>query len=158
MARVPLRRTSLDRARLKVQQNLGTGIECPCCRQFCKIYKRKLNSGMARSLIWLVRTYLRGKDWINVPKRAPGYVVSNRDYAKLAHWELIEQMPNTDPTKRTSGMWRPTQGGIDFVFGRISVAARVHLYNNEVVGFSSKRTTIEEALGDKFDYQELMSQ
>jgi hypothetical protein len=33
----------------------------------------------------------------------------------------------------------------------------VFLYNNKIQGFSEETTTIKQALGDKFDFEELMS-
>jgi hypothetical protein len=33
------------------------GARCPCCNQFTKVYRRQINSGMARSLIAM---YLHG--------------------------------------------------------------------------------------------------
>ena len=47
---------------------------------------------------------------------------------------------------------------MDFVSGKMSVKSHVHIYNNIVMGFSDTTITIREALGKKFDYQELMRQ
>jgi hypothetical protein len=76
---------------------------------------------------------------------------------KLVHWQLAELQPNKDdPKRKTSGLWRPTADGVAFVHERIRVPARVYLYDNEPIGFDSEQITIREALGDRFDYQELM--
>lgn len=34
---------------------IGEAIECPCCKQMVKIYKRKLNSGMAKALLLIYK-------------------------------------------------------------------------------------------------------
>lgn len=53
-------------------------------------------------------------------------------------------------------MWKPTKKGIQFVENMIQLPSHVFIFNNIVYGFSSTMTTIEESLGEKFDYTELM--
>jgi hypothetical protein len=133
------------------------GMVCPTCDQFCKMYKRKLNAGMAATLCWLVREF-KG-DWINIPQCAPRFVIKSNEHGKLAHWKLVEQKSNLDdPTKKDSGIWKPTELGISFVNQESNVPKHVFLYNNSVQGFSDSTTSIKEALGDKFDYSELMKE
>lgn len=133
------------------------GTYCPCCGQYCKVYRRKLNSGMAAGLIWLVRAFEVSHDWVEPQKTAPRYVLNNREMGKLVHWGLAELKANEDDTSRkTTGLWRPTRWGIDFVYGRCTVPSRVFLYLNTILGFDSEMITIQGALGRKFDYDELM--
>jgi len=154
-------RGTLDQARDRVFANLDNGSFCPCCGQFCKLYKRKLNSGMSAALIWIVRRYERERDWINVPRDAPRFVLRTKEYGTTRHWGLLMQKPHDpeddDGQTKTSGLWKPTEKGIRFVHNRISIPKRVHLYNNQVLGWSEERITIEEALGSPFNYAELMS-
>lgn len=152
---------TLTQAQAFVQAKREEGVYCPCCGQLCKVYKRTIYAGMAHFLIWLVLEYesrmregLQGSLWIDILDGPPQ---RGGDFAKMAHWGLIEQMANDDETKRTSRFWRPTQHGVDFVHARITIPKQVHLYNNDVVGFSSERFDIRDALGKKFNYQELMS-
>lgn len=144
--------------------NVGrdAGVTCPCCGQYCKVYHRALNAPMVRFLIWLVKEFeSRGdaKTWVNVND---GPLIQHRkgggDFAKMVHWGLIEQMANIDDTKRSSGYWRPTQSGIDFVYNKIDVPKKVLLYLNEPVGYSAAHITVREALGTKFNYRELMEE
>jgi hypothetical protein len=130
------------------------GVECPCCGQFCKLYKRALNSSMARFLIWIVRT-VDTETWVDW-RDAPASVVHGGDYGKLKHWDLIENMVNHNPTQRTSGMWKPTPKGVSFVQRRIRIPKQVFIYDNTVIGFSKENVDIVSALGKKFNYQELM--
>lgn len=146
---------SLETAIAHVFSNRNEGVECPCCGQFAKIYRRALNSQMACWLIWLVREAERapeGPGWVDV-KRSP---VRGGDYAKLVHWGLIEQCPNDNDAKRTSGLWRPTDHGVAFALGRVQVPSHVYIYANKVEGFANKFIGIEDALGARFDYAELM--
>jgi len=155
--RIAVRHDTVRDARRRVYDSLEDGIICPCCDQTCKEYPRKLNHNMAASLIWLVREYRHRPRWIHITAEAPRFVLKTKEYATPRHWGLMEARENDDPTKKTSGLWRPTQDGIDFVGGRIRVASHAFLYNNTCRGLSKETTTIEEALGEFFDYQELMN-
>jgi hypothetical protein len=148
---------TLGEARTLLAEQAVEGVECPCCGQFAKVYRRKLNSGMARSLIWLVKEFLETKDGVEVQKQAPRQVMANREMGKLVHFGLaVIKGHDGDSKKKTSGLWRPTDKGIDFVFDRVRVPRRVYLYDNKAVGSDDEMTSIREALGDKFDYGELM--
>lgn len=148
----------LRHIQVKLEAQMAAGAGCPCCGQFVRIYKRKLNSIMAAFLIWLVRRdRASGESWQDI-KAAPDNIRSfGGDYAKLAHWGLVANKPNNDPSRRSSGLWRPTPKGVDFALAHRPVPSHVHLYNNEVIGFSERQVSIVEALGARFDYQELMS-
>jgi len=150
------RNTSLEEAAARVQASLVDGTICPCCGQICKLYPRKLNSTMARGLIWMVREFERTGRWICVPEKAPRFVLKTKEYGTLAHWGLVEPRPNDDPSKKRSGYWRPTQKGIDFVYRRRMVPSHVFLYNNRVRKVSTTHIYIDEALASHFDYSELM--
>lgn len=150
---------SLSQTREEVMKRIADGeqVRCPVCDQNCKMYKRKLNAMQAVFLCWLVRRWVaNGGGWIDVPKEYPRKI--GGEYGKLAHWKLAELKTNDDdPSKRTSGLWRPTQKGIDFASETITVPKYVFLYNNELHSVSEEHTTIRESLGEKFDYSELMS-
>lgn len=156
----PLIFNTLDEARDFVFAHWEDGAQCPCCDQQVKLYKRPLNSTMARGLIWLVQQAGTNRDWVEVSQDGPKWLVkAGGEFAKLYHWGLIEEMPKDpkDTSKRTSGIWRPTFKGVQFVMLRIKVPKRVFLYNNEVQGWDDEQVNIIDALGKKFDYQELMT-
>ena len=147
----------LDDARADVAAGLTDGVDCPCCGQFAKLYRRHLNAPMAVVLIWLVRAYRADPRWYHI-KEFPE--VQNRkaggDFAKLIHWGVVEQQANEDDTKRTSGMWRPTEAGTLFAQDETKTARFALIYNGELRGWSDDTTTIRRALGVHFDYAELM--
>ena len=150
--------TSVSDARGALRQALLRGqiVECPCCTQRCKIYKRKLNATMARGIIWLVRESGDTREWVNI-QEGPPWLLRTKELPTTAHWGLVEKAPNTDKTKRTSGIWRPTEKGVQFARGEITVLSHVHLYNNVAYDVGhTQQVSISEALGDKFDYEELM--
>ena len=150
---------TLAEARLWLGQRIRKkGADCPCCDRYAKAYNRKLNAGMAVSLIRLYRLGPPG-DWVHLTKR----LLEERknavaqEYSKLRFWSLAESYEGADKTKRSSGYWRITDTGVQFVLGQVRVPRKVVVYGNQLVSWSSEATTIKEALGDKFDYDELMS-
>jgi hypothetical protein len=143
---------SLREAQEKVQEarENGTNINCACCGKPVALRPRGLNKGMAHFLCLLVIRFRSTGNWIDVK------TISSRggDYAKLRFWGLIEQKPNLDSSKGDSGLWRPTQKGIDFVDLKISVPSHVYLMDGVFKNFSKSTLYIDEV--KKFDYKEIM--
>ena len=148
----------LSDARKEVMAALDEGIICPCCDKYVRQYKRKFNSTMARSLMWLVQTHMNiDDDWVNVPYIAPRWLVQTNQLPTVRWWGLIERHPNTDSATKHSGLWRPTQSGIDFAYKKSKIIASAITYNGNVTGFTGDEITIEDALGETFDYSEMMA-
>ncbi len=139
----------------KTELNIEEGVTCPTCNQFAKMYKRKLASGPARNLIWLYRNggY---SDWVHIPSKAPKYILRSNEMGKLKLWGLVEEKDNDDKSKKCSGFYKVTDEGRDFVLKKINVAKYCFTYNNGVCGYSEETISIEQSLGERFDYQELM--
>ena len=163
--------STLEEAQDWLRKRLDEGAKCPCCKQHAKIYKRKLNSGMAASLIAFAKVtqQTQPKDgWLKVPDDFVQTtklvtVLANREYNKLKHWGLLEgQTPDQSLEADTpySGMWRITELGLKFVRGDAKVARHVYLYDNRQMKGPTTGTVeeidIKQALGDKFNYVELM--
>jgi hypothetical protein len=155
---------TLKEAKSYLKANWGKGVECPCCGQFVKLYKRTLNSGMAVTLIriynltehidlnlppviWIdVKDFLRQKRYHN-----------GHDWTLLRFWGLLEQQVSEDnPEQKHSGFWKITEKGKDFVKNKIIVPKQLLHFNQTPYGFVGKEITITDALGSKFNYQELM--
>lgn len=148
----------------RLRSKLDDGTICPCCNQYAKRYKRKLNSSMAAALCWIWSTAQNTSRnhptavWINVPAQAPAWILKAREYPKLAWWGLIEEKPRKPGSKgRTSGVWRVTPLGSEFVRSCVGVPRYAFVYNGTVEDFSTAAPVyIRGALGDAFDYDELM--
>jgi hypothetical protein len=148
----------LKQARAFVEQNKEKGVTCPCCDQYARTYKRKINATMIRSLIWIIRrSQETDEGWVDVPRDAPKWVTRTNQHTTLKWWGMLERKSNDDSTKKHSGIWRPTPVGIQFVHGQRAVPEYVLHYNNTIVGWSDTQTDIREALQNKFDYQEMMA-
>ena len=155
---------AIEVTRERLREKLDDGTTCPCCGQYAKRYKRKLNSSMAAALCWMWSTAQKTsrnhptKVWIDVPAQAPSWVLKAREYPKLAWWGLIEEKPKEEHHKgRTSGSWRVTQLGADFARSCVSVPRYAFVYNGTVEDFTTAAPIyIRGALGNRFDYAELM--
>ena len=134
----------------------GDGGHCPCCNRWGKIYKRPLNASMARSLLWLVNGSNRGDGWTHVPSTAPTWMLRSLQLPTLHLWGLVESS-DTKTKLASSGLWKPTQKGIAFADDLCSVPKYVYVYDNTVRGFEGPDIDIEQALGSKYNYAEIMA-
>jgi len=138
---------------------------CPCCNQLVKRYYRNLSAGMAVGLIILAQHDLAHPgEWVHMERlfaqwrNLPPTTVAGGDVAKLKYWGLIEPKTGTreDGSPRV-GFYRITDLGRDFVFQGAVVPAQVVLYDGKFLCYRGERLIgIREALGSKFDYQQLM--
>ena len=130
---------------------------CECCGRASKVYRRKLNSGMALAICWwLVR---HGNQFAHISDGDSSVVLRRGgDFAKLELWGLIEQQPNNDPTKKHSGVWHLTELGERFARNECRVPSHVFVQppRNNLLGVEQTTTDIVEALGGHFNYPELM--
>ena len=145
-----------------LRENWRKGTKCPCCNQNVKLYPRTLNSSMAYGLIILYRLHIKHADfnkWFKMNEEVAKLKIpsSNIEYAKTYYWGLIEERGSEPGKKRTSGLWRLTARGIKFVRKEIEVNKRVYVYNNKVWEYSKDFVSITDALGNKFNYLELIN-
>lgn len=153
---------TLNDARIYLNENISVGTKCPCCEQRVQLYKRKINTVMARTLIRLftlnrekpTQEYFHVKDIVNGIS-----ATGTNDFSKLYYWSLIKEKPkeSNNTKNRTSGYWKITEKGIRFVLKNIEVPKYVKIYNTKAYGFSEEKTDIVGALSEKFNYTELMS-
>lgn len=138
-------------AQEELRKLVWDGQKCPCCTQLAKVYKRKLNSGMARSLIVMYRA--ARLDWQHVPTTVGR---KSAEEGKLAHWGLVEEEKERRSDGGRAGFWRVTLTGEQFVLGHHAVPKYAHIYDGRCLKLSEGPVTIRAALGSKFNYDELM--
>jgi hypothetical protein len=137
--------------------------KCAACTQDVNVHKHKVTWAQALALSVLVDMY----------EETPGYHHTSdinsltRDRAKkpnlilthfsvMAKWSLIEDEPNfTDPEKRTSGMWRPTIRGIDFVYDRYRISHYLWTFDNKIMHESSDLVSIKDTTGEQYSWPEM---
>lgn len=149
-------RTTIDQARAWLRERLRDGAECPVCTQRVQLYRRKLNSGMVHALFRIYQhnstEWTRVQDMPNAPKGG--------DYAKLRFWGLLEQNPARAEDGNSAGYWRVTADGVSFLMGSMSVPSHIGTFDNKVYPLRPDEYTLitaREALGNKFDYDELLA-
>jgi len=131
--------------------------KCPCCDRLVKVYRRKLNSEMARTFLQLYKAYVKFPRYYSTRELKPHDNKAASDIIYLVHWELIEKSDGVNSSLAPAGMYRPTEKGLRFAHRLERVPSHVHLLNNKVVGWSQDTIDIKEALGSKFNYAELMN-
>jgi len=141
--------------------NLKEGTKCRVCNQNVKMHKPTITKDMALCLINLYKlnNINPNKIWWHVSSDIKVSFKVSGAFAKLRHWELIEMMPkdSTNKEKRTSGLWRITDKGKDFVELRCTVNKYIKLYNATLYGHDGEQVDIRSCLTEKFNYTELMN-
>lgn len=137
--------------KLWLRARLDQGEHCPLCNQNAKMYRRKINSGMAASLIHMHRIAPTG-GWVHV--HAIG--AHSREEGKLAYWGLAEEQTGAGMHGGRAGYWRVTDKGRAFLKGTMTVPKYAKVYNGQCYGLEGDLVSIKDALGTKFNYDELM--
>ena len=138
-----------------LRDNVNEGCRCPACNQMVKLYKRKIYTTQARALILLSRLQVKS-EWVHVREIMKRINITG-DFAKMSYWGLIEEQRSDLKEKRTSGNWKITEKGINFVRNETSIPSHVLIYNGKKIGFSETDINIIEVLGKKFNYYELLN-
>lgn len=143
---------TLGEARQWLRDRSNEGARCPCCTQFAKVYRRKINSGMARSLIEMYR--IAGTGWVHVPTQIGA---RSREEGKLAYWSLVMESAEPRDDGGRAGWWSVTPLGREFVLGQRRQPKYALVFDGRCLTHDwSETVSIHDALGDKFDYDELM--
>lgn len=158
---------TLEEAKAFLTANLREGVICPCCGQNAKIYKRKFNSWMARAMVAFYQHIGMKPGWFHAitvltDRRFYKFGINNScgDYGKLVYWNLLEDAAgHREDGNPENGYYRMTQKGVDFVLGKIQIKKYLYLYNDTPleVEDNEEKISIREAMGESFNYNELMS-
>lgn len=149
---------TLEEARQYLRDLLDKGGLCPCCKQYVRMYKKRLSS---TAVLMMIRLYnleqSDGEKYHHLNDLMQGYSISGcGDFSTTRFWGLVEEMPNDDPKKKASGMWALTENGKKFVLNRARVKSHAKTYNAKCYGLVGEYIDVKEALRDKFNYEELM--
>lgn len=151
-------RIRLSDAKFEFNAGLKKGTSCPCCGRFGKLYKRKITSSMAYLLILLYKYHPNEFVHVNsfIEAKRVSYALHG-DFPKLRFFGLLEKKEGErEDGNPNNGFYRITPLGISFVQGMIPVKKYVYIFDNVVMAVSDETIFIDEALGTKFNYNELM--
>ena len=132
------------------------GFVCNICGSYVKRYTRKFNSNMAIAMIALLK-HSNGK-YVSLEKFLADHGYQRcGDASYLIHYGFLERkVGQREDGSPKNGMYRLTGRGVMFCEGKIKAAEKFKILHNHFEGFSGKDITIQDALGTKFNYQELM--
>lgn len=140
------------------EQSKQAGYICECCGQFVKIYSRKINSSMVLVLLLLYKNKIR--DYIHIENylKQIGRLELRADFAKLRFWGFLDKLEEkrADNSNR-NGYYKISGRGIMFCEGKIKAKERAVIFNNRLQSLEGKEISIIDALGIKFNYNELMN-
>ena len=153
--------TTLNQARSWLKARLRKQAVCPCCEQVAKVYTRNLEGAM---VAFLLRAYrVKGTEWFHVPTFMQVDVLARKacgvggTYSKLAYWGFLEELQEKRPDGGRAGWWRVTDLGEKFINGEVTATKYIMIYASRFLGFEGEEITLQQALGKKFDYEELMN-
>ena len=133
----------------------GEETKCPCCLRYAKQYKRQIHSFLAVLLIEMNKAPKGDQGYVDMPALLQKFR-AGRDFCILKYWNLIETVPSDNTKLRTSGQWRLTFDGWQFVQNKLTVQQYAHVFDDTVVARTGPHLSIEDILGKKFSYAELM--
>lgn len=146
-------RMTLGEARAILRELVDDGHPCPCCSQFAKVYRRKIHAGIARGLIAAYRH--AGREWFHGPTVIQAG--DSGEVSRLRYWGLVEEATERRDDGGRAGWWRVTDRGEAWVRGRATVPKYARIYDGRCLGLTGDPVTIRDALGSRFDYDELMA-
>lgn len=146
-----------EQLKLHKKINNGKSAKCPMCGQNCKIYRRKITSGMAYALCYMHIqrfTHPNGVELSVMLRNHSGFHNYISDVPKLRFWGLIEPVCD-ESGALIVGWWKITELGSKFVEMEFNVPKYVFIYNNDKMGASDEKIDIMGALSDKFSYKQI---
>lgn len=147
---------TLGEAREWLRGQLDTGAPCPCCRQRAQIYRWSLYSTAARALILFHRLGAADR-YVHVNELKAHDYRGQGDTSRLKYWGLLDEEAARRDDGGRAGYWMLTTRGHAFVHGTQQVPKYLYVYDGNVRRAEGPMISIMDALGKKFDYQELMS-
>jgi hypothetical protein len=146
---------SLGAARAWLRTQLKGGANCPCCTQRAQVYRWSLYSTAVRALAFYHR--LGGtRTFVHTPALRELGHTGQGDAARLRLWGLVEEENVRRPDGGRSGWWRVTQAGEDWLMGLTVIDKYALVYSGRCLGFEGPKVNVLQALGTKFDWNDLM--
>ena len=150
-------KTAIEQARDETQAAARDGgCECPVCDQFVKVYRHSISATVLKTFVDAFNAH--GMNYFHIDYINKLNPKNGGSFAKLRHWNLIQELPKDpqDKSKRTSGQWKITSNGYDFIMNIYQIPKYALLYNGRCLGFEGDMLSIGDVT-DKFSLDELMN-
>lgn len=136
-----------------VRQRIEDGVHCPCCTQYAKVYRRKLNRRIALTMIAMYRKSRKG--WVYLPTIGGSKLdvpsARSGEVSFAQHWGLIQRSEDR-------GYWQITELGESFLLNGVKIPKYARIYDGRLLNLDPEQTvSIVDVLGIDFDYNELMA-
>lgn len=151
-----------DRAQFEAELREKNEAICPCCQRRARTNKMRVHSTLAAMLMKLAKVSngIAGdlKSWVHVEAFRLDYASTGNDFCICKHWGIVEaRAADETEDKNSSGYYRLTDLGVDYVLGKASIPKYAFVFDNRVQRFSEERVNIEQSLNNKFSYAELFT-
>lgn len=151
---------TIAEAKEHLKENWEKGVDCPACGQHVQLYRYPLFATSAYALIELYKLTINNypEEYFHVNKFAEAKAgkIRSPHFAELRFWGLVQAMDKKTKEKNSSGYWAITEKGKRFVERSLKVPKYIKIYNNKFVGHEGDEISITDALGNKFNYADLI--
>lgn len=134
----------------------GEGDACPVCDRWGKLYKRPLGGTMVRQLIWLCQQNPREDGWIDVQETAPPWMLRTPQLGTLRHWGFVITPHKPGGKTASAGLWKPTDLGFMFAYGRVTAPKYKYVYNDTVFNSEGPEVYLSDCLTDKHKHEDVL--
>lgn len=131
------------------------GHTCPLCSQHAQVYRWSLYSTAAHALILLLKLGAATKPVHTRQLKEKGHR-GQGDISRLRLWGLVEEERVRREDGGRAGFWHITPTGERFARLQASIPKYVHVYDTRALSYSGEPVSIEDCLGTKFNYRDLM--
>jgi len=141
-----------------LKRAMKKGTYCSHCGQYVKEYVKPLGAPIARFLIRLYRAHQHFGDdrFFTTRELFPRDNKASTEGVVARYWDLIEVADATNSGGAPVGAYRLTVDGRRFVQGLHYVKSHARTYNGELLELDGNMVNIQDALGKKWNYDELM--
>ena len=136
----PILSRTIGEERIRLKQALRANeknIVCQGCGTHLTRNYEELTKELVDELQWIHDKSNQGRDFIQVPDEAEQEgdikTIRRRQYTKLRYWAMIVRKP------KTTGFWKTTITGAEFLRNEISVPIGVKVFRGTVIQESDQR-------------------
>jgi hypothetical protein len=135
-------------------------VDCPACRSHVEIYKRTISRALIYYMFSMRKLTNNGSKYVKA-KEVDMYLfdrlkMNPSDAIILKHWNLVEHQVKFDKKRQkdiSTGEYRLTKQGNDFIDGIIDIPRYVYLANGKVIKTSPEKMKYIDATN--FDLNDL---